>query len=133
VLLETERLNDGVVGYAFLDVEAAQSEAEAVTVTVVIPEWGVGEAPWEVETLCGLRLLFVPDATPDDVAVSDVALAEVVMEWLPTERLDAVPEEPVEDAIEVGPVLTVAEDDGKGAEESQFKTSKATVPLIVMK
>ena len=45
VLVETDRLNEGVVGYVFLEVEAAQSDAEAVTVTVVIPEWDIVEVP----------------------------------------------------------------------------------------
>lgn len=39
MLVETERLKEGVVGYVFFEVEAAQSEGEAVTVTVVRPEW----------------------------------------------------------------------------------------------
>ena len=38
MLVEAERLKEGVVGYVFLDVEAAQSEGDAVTVTVVMPE-----------------------------------------------------------------------------------------------
>ena len=144
VLDETERLKEGVVGQFFLEVEGAQSDGEAVTVTVVTPEWDVDEALleleglWgflEVEWLWGLRLLFVPVITPDDDAVPELALALIVMEWfpLPLETLEAVPEEPVEDLVEVGPVLMLAEEDGKGAEASQLRTSKATVPRIVIK
>ena len=81
-------------------------------------------------------MLFVPETTPDDVAVPELPLTEAVMEWFPVETLDPEPEDPVEDAVEnveVGPELIVAEEDGEVAEESQFRTSKATVPLIVMK
>lgn len=71
---------------------------------------------------------------PDESAVPELAGAEVVRELLPNgEMLDAVPETPAEDAVDVGPELTLALNDGSGADESQFRTSKATVPLIVMK
>jgi hypothetical protein len=76
----------------------------------------------EVE-LWGLRPLLVPEPVA----------AEVVLELLPFERLDEDPEEPAEDPVDVGPVLTLADEDGNGADEPQLSTSKATVPLIVMK
>ena len=85
-----------------------------------------------MEELWGLRSLLVPETTLEGSAVPELAMAEVVTELLPTERLDAAPE-PAEEAVEVGPVLTLAEEDGRTAEESQLRTSNATVPLIVMK
>jgi hypothetical protein len=38
VFVKTERLKEGAVGYVFLVLNAAQSNGEAVTVTVVRPE-----------------------------------------------------------------------------------------------
>ncbi len=137
MLEETERLNEGVVGYAFLDVEVPHSVAVAVTVTVVNPDG----------TLAILLVLLVPGIEPDntddvpeiepedlvDAALGECVLAEFVLVPLLWERLDPVPEACPEDAVGVGILLRVAEEDGGGAEESQLRTSKATVPLIVMK
>lgn len=74
----------------------------------------------------------MPEATPDDAAVPVLPLTVIVAELWPVERLDVVPAELAEDVVEDGPVLMVAEEDGNGADESQLRTSNATVPLIVI-
>lgn len=125
--METERLKEGVVGYVFFEVVAAQSEGEAVTVTVVMPEWGVVVVPWrEVLWPGAVRRLFVPETALDDAALPEVAMVavpellpeETVIELLLTGRLDGVPEEIAEDGVDVGPLLMLADEDGSTAEES---------------
>jgi hypothetical protein len=50
----------------------------------------------------GLRLLFAPEMTAEKAAVPELAMAEVVMELLPNDKmLDAVPKAPVETTVEV--------------------------------
>ena len=121
-------MKEGVAGYVFLVLEAAQLNGEAVTVTVVRPGRGDVEG-WGLRLL----LLFVPEMVAGEAAVPELAMEEVVMELLPNEEvLNAVPKNTAETTVEVKPLLTLAEE-GKTTNESQLGTSNATVPLIVMK